>query len=79
LEEVLAEVGLAVGVEASAEVLAEASAEAGLAGAIPMPGDGLGMVCLMLILMEDTDLLTHIMVMAYHSLMATTHIRVLAG
>ena len=49
-------------VEALVEVSAEAGEEAGLAAeVIPMPGDGLAMVCLMAILIEDTDLVTHIM------------------
>jgi hypothetical protein len=69
LEEVLVELGLVVGAEASAEVLVEVGEEAGLAGVIPMPGAGLGMVCLM----EDMGLVTHTTVTAHHSLMATTH------
>jgi hypothetical protein len=66
LEEDLAEVGLVAGVE----VLAEAGEEVGLAGVIPMLGDGLGMVCLMVTLTEDMDLLTQAMVMVWDSPMA---------
>ena len=59
-------VGDVVGVEA----LAEVGEEAGLAGAILMYS--LGMVCLIAILIGDTDLVTHTMVTAQRSLMATT-------
>ena len=65
----LEEVGLAgdvVGAEAG--VLAEVGEEAGLAG-IPMHNPG--MVCLMIILTWDMDLVTHTMVTAQRSLMAT--------
>jgi len=68
LEEVSVGVGLVVGAEALAEVGEEALAEV-----IPMPGAGVGMVCLMVILMGDTDLVTHTMVTVQCSPMATTH------
>jgi len=54
--------GEAVGAEASAEVLDEVGEEAGSAGAIPMLGAGLAMVCLMVILTGNTDLVTRTMV-----------------
>ena len=86
MEEASVEVGLAgevVGVGAGAEVLAgvlvEVSVEPGLAGVIPMFGPA--MVCLMVIptlagmeqplLIWDMDLVTHTMVTAQRSLMAT--------
>jgi hypothetical protein len=47
-----------------AEALAEVGAEAGSVGVIPISGVGLAMACLTVILMEDTDLATHTMVMA---------------
>ena len=60
--------GEAVGAEALVEVSAEAGVEAleevGLVGVIPMPGDGLAMVCLMVIPTGDTDLITHTIAMA---------------
>jgi len=62
----LGELGLAgevVGVEALAEVLVEVGGEAGLDGATPMPGACLAMVCLMVILTGDMDLLTRTMAM----------------
>lgn len=60
MEEVLVEVGLA-GEVVGAEVLAEVEEEVGLVGVIPMLGAGLGVVCLMVILTGDTDLVTHTM------------------
>ena len=51
-------------------VLAEAGVGVGLAGVIPI--DSPGMVRLMVILIQDMDLVTHTVVMAQHSLMATT-------
>ena len=57
-----------------AEALAEVGGEAGLVGAIPMLGAGLAMVCLMVIPMGDTDLVTHTIVMVQCSPMAITHI-----
>jgi len=57
LEEVLVEVGLAGEV-----VLAEVEEEVALVGVIPMLGAGLGVVCLMVILTGDTDLVTQTMV-----------------
>jgi len=70
LEEVLVGVGLVVG----AEALVEVEEGAGLVGVIPMLGAGLGMVCLMVTLIGDTDLVTHTMVMVQCSPMAITHI-----
>ena len=80
----LEEVGLAgevVGVEDLAEVgvedLAEVGVEVGLAGVVvgagALAGVGLGMACPTVILMGDTDLATHIMVMVHHHPMATSH------
>jgi hypothetical protein len=57
-----------------AEVLAEVEEGAGLVGVTLMLGAGLGMVCLTVILMGDTDLVTHTMVMVQCSPMAITHI-----
>jgi hypothetical protein len=57
--------GEAVGAEALAEALVEVGAGvAGLGGVIPMPGDGLAIVCLMGIPTGDTDMIIHIMAMA---------------
>ena len=52
-----------------AEVLAGVGEEAVLAGVIPM--HSLGMVRLMVILIQDMDLVTHTVVTAQRSLMAT--------
>lgn len=79
----LEEVGLAgevVGVEdlaeVGAEVLAGVGVEVGLAGVVvgagALAGVGLGMACPTVILMEDTNLLTHIMVMVHHRPVDTT-------
>jgi hypothetical protein len=68
--------GVVVGAEASAEVGEEVLAEVGveaLVGATLMPGVGLGMARLTVILMEDTDLATPAMVTVQHRPMATTH------
>jgi len=43
-----------------------------LAGVTPMPGGGLGMACLTVILMGDMDLATPAMVMVQHRPMGTT-------
>ena len=61
----LEEVGLA-GEVVGAEDLAEAGVEV-------LAGVGLGMACPTVILMGDTDLATHIMVMVHHHPMATSH------
>jgi hypothetical protein len=50
-----------VGEAVGAEALVEAGAELGV---IPMPGDGMAMVCHMGIPMVDTDLVIHTMAMA---------------
>jgi len=55
-------VGAEASAEASAEVLDEVGEEAGLDGATPMLGAGLAMVCLMVILTGNTDLVTRTMV-----------------
>lgn len=73
----LEELGLAgevVGAEALVGALVEVGVEVGLGGVVHMLGVGPGMVCLMLILTEDTDLVTHTMVTVQHRPMATTHI-----
>jgi hypothetical protein len=73
----LEELGLAgevVGAEVLVGALVEVGVEAGLGGVVHMVGVGPGMVCLMVILMEDTDLATHTMVTLRPRSMATTHI-----
>ncbi len=73
----LEELGLAgevVGAEALVGALVEVGVEVGLGGVVHMLGVGPGMVCLMLILTEDTDLVSHTMVTLRHRPMATTHI-----
>ncbi len=59
-------VGAEVSVEALAEVEvgAEVGEESGLVGVIPMPWVGPVMVCLAVIPMGDTDMVTHTMAMA---------------
>ncbi len=77
----LEEVGLAgevVGVEDLAEVGVEVLAEVGVedlaeVGVEVLAEVGLGMACPTVILMGDTDLATHIMVMVHHHPMATSH------
>ncbi|MBA7504373.1 hypothetical protein ES706_03015 [subsurface metagenome] len=69
----LAEVGVEVLAGVGVEVLAGVGVEVGLVGGTPMPGVGLGMACPTVILMGDTDLATHIMVMVHHHPMATSH------
>lgn len=65
------------GEEDGAGVLAGVGVEAGLAGVVvgagALAGVGLGMACPTVILMGDTDLATHIMVMVHHHPMDTTH------
>ncbi len=72
----LEEVGLA-GEVVGVEDLAEVGVEVGLAGVVvgagALAGVGLGMACPTVILMGDTDLATHIMVMVHHHPMATSH------
>lgn len=73
----LEEVGLAgevVGAEGPVGALVEVGVEAGSGGVAPMVGVGPGMVCLMVILTEDTDLVTRTMVTLRHRPIATTHI-----
>jgi len=71
----LEEPGLA-GEAVGAGVLAEVGVEAGLAGEVvgagALAGVGLGMACPTVILMEDTNLLTHTMVTVWHRPMGTT-------
>jgi len=72
----LEELGLAgevVGAGALVGALVEVGVEAGLGGVVHMLGVGLAMACLMVILIEDTDLVTHTMVTLRHRPMATTH------
>lgn len=69
------ELGLA-GEAVGAEDLAEVGVEAGLVGEVvgagALAGVGLGMACPTVILMEDTNLLTHTMVTVWHRPMGTT-------
>lgn len=57
-----------------AEALVGALVEVGSGGVVHMLGVGPGMVCVTVILTEDTDLATHTMVTLRHRPMATTHI-----
>ena len=66
-----------VGAEAGA--LAKVEEEAGLAGAIPMFGVGLGVVCHMAIHIGDMELVTRTMVMVQCGHAATIHGRGTCG
>ena len=65
-------VGEVAGEGGSVEDGEEASVEAGLAGVIPMLGIGLGMACLMITLIGNTDLGIPTKVMAQGGPMAIT-------